>query len=202
MKPIVLKIPVEPDPKEIRKYMGEKKGVTEVSPKIEKIIEEMIKLGKDITVPQGAYSIMKIVKKEEDNIELEKFSLPGKRISQVLRNSIYVVLLTTTIGPKLEEKIEELESKGKFTEALVLDAVGSTTSDQAMDFLHANIKSEFHRKGFSLTMRFSPGYGDLPLTVQKDLVYYAGGEEIGIKVTPSYMMIPRKSVSAIIGLNR
>ncbi len=202
MKPVILKIPIEPSVSEIKKYLGEKKGVTEITPNIENIIEKMTKLGKDIATPIGAYSVMKIEEKKENLIRLEKFTLSGKRISQVLKDSVYVVLLATTIGAKLEEKVEDMEREGKFTEALILDAVGSTISDQAMDFIHANVRAEFQRKGFSLTMRFSPGYGDLPLTVQSELIHYSGGEEIGIRVTSSHMMIPRKSVSAIIGLNR
>ncbi len=202
MKPIVLKVPVEPNPVEIKKYLGEKKGVTQIGPNIEEIIERMIKIGKDLTSPMGAYSVMKVLERYEDMIRLEKFVLPGKRISHVLKNSLYVVLLATTIGNKLEKKVEDLEKEKRFTEALILDAVGSTTSDQTMDFLHANIRGEFQRKGFSLTMRFSPGYGDLPLNIQPDLIHFSGGEQIGIEVTSSYMMIPRKSVSAIIGLDK
>ncbi len=202
MKPIILKIPVEPNIKEIKGYLGEKRGITQIDSKTEEIIEKMVKLGKDIAIPMGSYSIMKIIEKEKNFIKLEKFELPGRRISEVLKNSLYVVLLATTIGHRLEEEVEEMENKGMHTQALILDTVGSTISDQAMDFLHTNIRSEFQRKGFSLTMRFSPGYGDLPLTIQKDLVYYSGGEELGIEVTQSHIMIPRKSVTAIIGLNK
>ncbi len=202
MKPIILKVPIEPSIKEIKGYLGERKGITQIDPKTEEIIEKMVKLGKDVAIPMGSYAIMKIVDKKENLVKLENFNLPGRRIAEVLKNSIYVVLLATTIGLELEKKVEELENKGLYTQALVLDAVGSTISDQAMDFIHSHIRGEFQRKGFSLTMRFSPGYGDLPLAIQKDLVYFSGGEELGIKVTSSYMMIPRKSVSAIIGLNK
>lgn len=187
---------------DIQRYLGKKKGVTEITPNIKNILENMIKLGKAMAKPIGSYSIMKIMKKGDEIIELEQFSLTGKRISAVLKNSLYVILLATTIGGVLEEEIEKLEKRKKFTEALILDAVGSTMADQAMDFLQSTIQGEFHRRGFSFTMRYSPGYGDLPLKVQPDLVKFSGGEEIGIKVTKSYMMIPKKSVTAIIGLEK
>jgi len=52
-----------------------------------------------------------------------------------------------------------------------------------------------------LTDRFSPGYGDLPLEVQPALLEAAQAHRIGVTAAPSLMMIPQKSVSALIGLS-
>ncbi|MDR1702298.1 MAG: methionine synthase, partial [Sporomusaceae bacterium] len=48
--------------------------------------------------------------------------------------------------------------------------------------------------------RFSPGYGDFELTAQPDILRLANAQEIGLGVTASMMLIPRKSVTAIIGV--
>ena len=52
-----------------------------------------------------------------------------------------------------------------------------------------------------LTERFSPGYGDLDMAVQKDLCLVLDtGRTIGVTLTESCMMVPVKSVTAIVGL--
>ena len=52
-------------------------------------------------------------------------------------------------------------------------------------------------------MRFSPGYGDFDLKYQKDILEYLdANKKIGISLTDSLMMIPTKSITAIIGIKR
>ena len=56
-------------------------------------------------------------------------------------------------------------------------------------------------KGMSLRPRFSPGYGDLPLTVQKEFMTLLDcAHLIGINLNESLLMSPSKSVTAIIGM--
>ena len=50
-------------------------------------------------------------------------------------------------------------------------------------------------------MRFSPGYGDLPIEVQKDFLPLLDAERrLGITLSESCLMAPSKSVTAIIGV--
>ena len=63
--------------------------------------------------------------------------------------------------------------------------------------------AEAAKEGFFLTPRFSPGYGDLPLEVQKDVFRILEcGVRIGISLNESLLMTPSKSVTAIFGLRR
>ena len=50
--------------------------------------------------------------------------------------------------------------------------------------------------------RFSPGYGDWDVHAQPDLLRLTQAETIGISLTESFMLRPRKSVTAVIGLLR
>lgn len=82
----------------------------------------------------------------------------------------------------------------------MMDAVGSETVEAAVDELHWKIlQSQTEKYGLKVTPRFSPGYGDWKLTIQKELVETSGGNRIGISVTPSSLMIPRKSITAVLG---
>jgi len=118
----------------------------------------------------------------------------------MLRTSDPVAFFMVTIGPALEEEVKTLSDRGDMARAVVLDAVGSETADAVADRMHRVVlKRLAEEKGFSVTPRFSPGYGDWPVTVQGELLEVCGGGLIGISVNESSLMIPRKSVSAVCG---
>ena len=57
------------------------------------------------------------------------------------------------------------------------------------------------KEGKSLTMRYSPGYGDLDISANKDILQVLDAHKrIGVTVTNTGIMIPRKSVVALIGI--
>ena len=64
-------------------------------------------------------------------------------------------------------------------------------------------KKEYLEKGLYLRPRFSPGYGDFPLSAQKEILDgLEAGKRIGITLTEGYLMMPSKSVTAVIGVSR
>ena len=55
-------------------------------------------------------------------------------------------------------------------------------------------------RGETLRMRYSPGYGDLPLEAQRPLLAALdAARQAGITLSSALLMMPSKSVSAIIG---
>ena len=62
------------------------------------------------------------------------------------------------------------------------------------------IKPKMAAQGYGMRWRFSPGYGDWPLEQQPELIRVTKCESIGITLSESKMLVPRKSVTAIIGL--
>ena len=57
-------------------------------------------------------------------------------------------------------------------------------------------------KGYSMRWRFSPGYGDWPIEQQPEMLRLSHAAAIGIHLTTSMMLVPRKSITAIIGLSQ
>ena len=51
-----------------------------------------------------------------------------------------------------------------------------------------------------MTRRFSPGYGDLPLSVQPAFAQELDLESLGVAVTDSYLLVPQKSITALVGV--
>ncbi len=126
--------------------------------------------------------------------------LPPTVISKHLANSQKVVVIAVTIGTKLEEMVSEYFTKNEYTLGLLLDAAGTTAVEIAADQACELIKQQANKEGYSPLFRFSPGYGQWDITVQPQILSLAHAEDINITATSSCMLLPRKSITAVIGL--
>lgn len=123
----------------------------------------------------------------------------GDDIQALLSESTQCVLLAATLGNALETTIRRAQVRG-LTRALMLDCCGSAAIESVCDAAEAEIRAAVG-EGKHLTDRFSPGYGDLPLSVQPLLLDILDApRRIGLTLTPTGIMTPRKSVTAILGI--
>lgn len=81
-----------------------------------------------------------------------------------------------------------------------MDAAATTAVEHVADGIEQAIDQKFNMQGLVRRWRFSPGYGDWPIQAQPEMLRLAKAHEIGISLTSSLMLTPRKSVTAIIGL--
>lgn len=125
--------------------------------------------------------------------------LGGESIGGHLASAAEVAVLAVTIGGDLEKAVSDYFAAGDYTLGLLLDAAGTAAVEAAADAANALIASQAARRGFTALRRFSPGYGDWPLTDQAAMVALAGGGP-ALTVTATSMLVPRKSVTAVIGL--
>lgn len=126
--------------------------------------------------------------------------LPGQDIHQLLKDCDRAVLFALTLGPGPEQLIRR-EGLRSPTAALILDACASAACEQACDDLQHQLEEQLCSPVIFSTDRFSPGYGDLPLTVQRPLLELLDAQRrCGITLSDTCIMTPRKSVTAIFGL--
>lgn len=86
--------------------------------------------------------------------------------------------------------------------ALILDSCASAAVENLCDNLETDLRAEVEAEGLFLTDRFSPGYGDLPLSFQRDFCALLNAQrQIGLTVSESSLLIPRKSVTAVLGIS-
>ncbi|MEJ5257546.1 MAG: methionine synthase [Fervidobacterium sp.] len=122
----------------------------------------------------------------------DKSSLRSDMIPSKYHAYKIFLIFVSTLGREVDEEIENL-SKISTLQATLLDSWGS----EALESLNDNFEKFFKKEHKAeLTMRFSPGYGDLDLTVNKDYVKLLGIED-KIRVLDSGLMIPRKTTTCI-----
>lgn len=136
---------------------------------------------------------------EEINIADSTVRLTGKSISSHLKDCFGVVLMCATLSAGVDRLLRQLQATD-MAKAVIADALASAAIEQVCNLADEEIQA-LYPDNF-LTFRFSPGYGDLPLELQGDLLRLLDAQrKIGLTVSQSSMLIPTKSVSAIIGIS-
>lgn len=100
-----------------------------------------------------------------------------------------------TLGPKLENKVKDLFEEGKAVEAYILDTAGSVAMTKAGNMLWDKIRQDAEAKGFKTGLRRTPGCRGINLETQKWIFEKLADRDLGIHLTSSCMMFPRKSLS-------
>lgn len=112
------------------------------------------------------------------------------------------ILFAATVGLSLDRLIAR-ESRLSPARALLLQALGAERIEALCDALNGELAEAQAARGYAARPRFSPGYGDLPLSFQEPLFALLDcGRTIGLTLTGSGLMSPTKSVTAIIGLEK
>ncbi len=124
--------------------------------------------------------------------------LQGNDIRKHLSDCERVIIFAATLGVAFERLLRTAEI-GDMAYAVVLDAYGSAFIEDYCD----KCEAELHEKtGGFFTWRYSPGYGDYPISVQSDFIrFLSADKQIGLTATESHILIPRKSVTAVIGIS-
>jgi cobalamin-dependent methionine synthase I len=166
------------------------------------ILDDAIARAKRLMELRTSHRILRVASNDGACVRFEgsDFIIESGMVAKLLRKARYAVCIAATAGIALDQAVSSAMDGGEITEAVMMDAVGSETVEAAVDELHWKILNRLAgENGLKVTPRFSPGYGDWVLTVQEKLVESSGGGRIGISVTPSSLMIPRKSVTAVLG---
>lgn len=184
---------------EVLRYLGYKaqKIDNELNKKIDEVIEET----KKVIKPNYVILYNDILKEERKIcIKDTNLILEGKDIRKHLDKSEECALIAVTLGNEIE-RLTRLYERTDLSKALILDACATATVEVVCDIVEEEVKRVAKRKGFGITFRYSPGYGDLSLDIQKDFINtLKADKKIGITVSSHNILFPRKSVTAIIGL--
>lgn len=131
-----------------------------------------------------------------------KAFLPGESqdLAGLLDGCREQILLAATIGAGVDQLLLRAEVKD-MADAVIMDACASAAIENVCDNAEYALRENLREEGLYLTDRYSPGYGDLPLAAQRGLCAQLDtGRKIGVTLTDSGLMLPRKSVTAIMGI--
>lgn len=133
----------------------------------------------------------------ENTVHFDFASVKSKDLYKNLKDCKEAYLMAITLGIETDRLINRLGLVSK-TEGFIADAIASAYAEAILDNMNDYLGNEDR-----LCPRFSPGYGDLDISFQRDVLYALSADKtIGIKLGENLIMTPRKSITAICGIKK
>ena len=189
---------IKADRKEVLRYLGYKHGATpdeEISARInacEKALSEVIE-------PRSVQKILPL-EIEESLLRIGPAEVTSSALAKHLAGCSRVMLFAATLGIGPDRLIQRAQVT-RISDAVLYQAISAAMIEAYCNELDCAFAASVEAEGGSTRSRFSPGYGDLPLDFQKDVFRILDTPKaIGLTLTDALLMMPSKSVTAIIGI--
>lgn len=180
--------------KEYRRYMGIGSAKTEES--VESLISDSLRELEGALKIRGCYRLCDVALSGEDGVDLEFTNIQSRALRKNLSGCGKAVVFAVTVGIEVDRLIARYNATTP-SRAVVMDAVASAAVEAAAEKLCLDLENKYGK----MKPRFSPGYGDLPLSYQPSFCEYVDcGRKAGIRLTETFMLIPMKTTTAITGI--
>jgi hypothetical protein len=137
--------------------------------------------------------------RHEDLILSAQIRLKSALLTQHLAGARSVMVTVCTVGPQLEAITSEMMSTDP-VQALALEGVGTAAVEMLATQAANRWEKHCHAAGLSASIPLSPGMVGWPVEVgQRQIFSLLDTTAIGVRLTESSMMVPRMSLSQLLG---
>jgi hypothetical protein len=162
--------------------------------------QEVLDEAHALLAPAATYTVLPVHDFHHQTIELDGgAAFTGPLVARALAGATWVALAVCTIGPALEERVHVLLASNP-VRAMALDGAGVAAVGEVSRMLVARIRAQASARGLGSGMRASPGQEGWSIWQQRVLFGLVPTGEIGVRLTESCLMLPRKSVSFAVGM--
>ena len=187
--------------KEVLRYLGYK-GTMEIQGAVEDEVEACLELLGQKAEPKHLVRSFPLRLGTEYEIDCGCFCTRSKNLSKNLQECEMVLVFAATLGLGTDYVIQKYNHL-QMSRAGILQAAAAAMIEEYCDQGCRELKERYEAGEWYLRPRFSPGYGDFPLECQSSLLDgLEAGKRLGIRLTSGCLMMPSKSVTAVMGLSR
>lgn len=181
--------------REVLRYMR----AGESTQALEALVDECWREAEPLLSPRLCYARVG-VEHTKTGLVFPTFTTDSAGLSTALFGCEEALVFAATAGLSLDRAIARY-GRTSPARALCLQAIGTERVEALCDAFVREMGATLAKKGEALRPRFSPGYGDLPLAVQRGVFALLSPERhIGVTLTDELLMTPTKSVTAIAGI--
>ena len=191
----------ELDREQIYRFLGYQPQCQTITPQIQQLTDQCIREALQAAQPRAAFSPILPLQRLGNQLCAAGVPLLGQEIRLHLKHCTHAVFLAVTLGTQMDRQIRTAQVTD-MARAVLLDAAANTAVEAAAQQAEDTFRDQLHLSEHRyLTGRYSPGYGDFPLAFQRDLLRLTdASRRIGLSVTPSHLLTPRKSITAVLGI--
>ena len=151
------------------------------------------------TSPRFVYRIFDLDHSVDGLLRVGTMEIQSKSLLRNLKGCGQVVLFGATLGAGVDRLIRRV-SLTDMARAVVLDSFASVAVEQVCQKVDEILAEKY--SGKYMTFRFSPGYGDYPIEMQKEYLRILDApRKIGLTTGDSCLLVPSKSVTAVLGIS-
>ena len=153
--------------------------------------------------PRVCYIEVPVHRLSDSQVDLEVVTLESRGLTKLIGHCERAYIFAATVGVEVDREIAR-RSRLSPVDHLIYDAAGSAAIEGVCNHFCDVLRDREEAAApgrYYLKSRFSPGYGDLPIEAQRDLIRVLDTHrQIGLSLTEGMMMTPVKSVTAIVGV--
>ena len=201
--PVIRNLPVSLDMSKVLQRQGFKDS-SRIRPEMRAMVTELLAEaeGDRLIEPAVTYETYAVTGMGPEQLTLEgNVAINGTLLPSRLPDAKQLVIMVSTIGPKLEVRVRDYSKNGGALRGMLLDGIGSAAADSVAHTAHSMISGEVSSIGSELGKMLSPGMAGFPLTEQSTIMGLAKASQIGVELTSSGLMVPRKSTSRVMGIS-
>ncbi len=178
----------------MKKYSGQ--ANSSLMKALDKTIEEVFYLSS----PVFQFSIYNAAHITQDSLQLENsVAFTGKNLGFALNGAEYTGVFLVTLGSPVSDRITKYGEES-IVHGYLLDEVASELIELCADYVHIYLYLTSVQNKKTVSQRYSPGYCGWDISQQKEIFSVLKSSEINVELTPRFLMIPQKSISAILGI--
>lgn len=182
--------------KEILRYLGAGKSNPQLDQLIQRAESEIIQAATPRYV-SGKFPLSVT----DDGAVVGGTYLSSRTLAAHLNGCQEAFLVAFTLGPGVDALIKRYELV-EMSLVPVLQACAAVYTEEQADAAQGDLEEYAREQGLFLRPRYSPGYGDLPLSTQRFLFdALQVSKRIGVTLTDTFLMLPMKSITGIVGLS-
>lgn len=184
---------------EIVRYLGY--GKNQPDEVVSDLIEECIKEVEAAAEPKCVYRRFTLTIGDDNHIYIAGLDMKSNNLAKNLKGCEEAVLFAATLGVGVDRLLNK-NLRFNMAKASVIQATAAAYIEDFCNQKQLEIEEIVNNEGKHLRPRFSPGYGDLNIEIQESFLRAINaGKMIGVTLSDGNIMIPEKSVSAIMGIS-
>jgi len=169
-------------------------------PKIVAAARDVLEEAQSLLEPAALYTILPVRAFEHQRATFDGgVAFEGPLVARALAGATQVALAVCTVGAALDERVSVLWAKDP-VRALALDGAGIGAVELVARLAGERVREEAERRGLRIGMRAEPGQEGWPIQQQRVLFGLLPASKIDVQLTESCLMLPRKSLSFVVGL--
>ncbi len=170
-------------------------------PALQRLGEELYPEARSLFAPSAVFAAYPVQKVLHDRIVFENGeALRGLDVARLLAPARQVFVAAASLGPALEERASRYCAEGEKAKGYILDCIGTAAMNRLVTQVCEHLENLPVASGQTLGFPLSPGDPGWPLINQRVLFRMLRTDLIGLSLTDSLVMLPKKSVSFVVGM--